>query len=108
MFHRRRERFKFTEKTHSRIGIVTVIVSALLLITYLVVLRLAFLREAGLSLYFGSLGVAAMILSACCVVFSIKSLREENSFMLFPRIAIVLSILALLSWGGTYALGFIQ
>lgn len=108
MFHRRRERFKFTEKTHSKIGIVTTAVSTALLIAYFVVLRLAFLREDGLSLYFGSMGVAAMILSVCCVGFAIMSLREENSFMLFPRIAIVTAVLAVLSWGGTYVMGFMQ
>ncbi len=107
MFHRRRERFKFTEKTHSLIGIVATIVAALLLIAYLVVLRLAFFSEVGLSLYAGSVGVVAMVLALCCLGFSIKSLREENSFMLFPRIALLLSILTVVCWVGTYVMGFL-
>lgn len=107
LFHRRRERFKFTEKTHSKRGIVTFAVSTLLLVIYIIFLNMAFRGDGSLSMYFGSVGVLALVLVVCCVIFSIQSLREEDSFMLFPRLALIMSVLALLCWGGTYAYGFI-
>jgi hypothetical protein len=39
---------------------------------------------------------------------SIAGLVEEDSFKLFPRLALGTSILAVLLWGGTYVLGFVM
>lgn len=107
LFHRRRERFKFTEKTHSKLGIITSVVALLLIILYGIFVMLAFHRGGGLSTYFGSAGVVAMIGTMGCLGFSVKSLKEEDSFVLFPRLALFFSVLALLCWGGTYIMGFV-
>ena len=37
---------------------------------------------------------------------SVQSMREENSFRFFPRLALIVSVLALVCWGGTYLMGF--
>ena len=58
-------------------------------------------------MYYGSAGVFTLILSVVNIIFAIQSLFEENSFQLFPRIAVALSFLALCGWGGTYVAGFI-
>ena len=107
MFHKRRDRFKFTEKTHSRKGIITLAVAGVLLICYAVFLTLAFHGNGGLSAYYGSAGVLAMLLSVGNLVFSIQSLFEEDSFQLFPRLSLAASVCAFLCWGGTYILGFL-
>ena len=44
LFHRRRERFKFTEKTHSKLGIITSVVALLLIVLYCICVMLAFHR----------------------------------------------------------------
>lgn len=65
-------------------------------------------RTAGmLSMYYGSAGVFALIMAVLNFIFSVQSLFEENSFQLFPRIAVVLSFLAMTGWGATYVVGFI-
>lgn len=107
LFHRRRERFKFTEKTHSKLGIITSAVSLFLIIIYCVFVMLAFRRGGELSTYFGSAGVVAMIGAMGCLGFSVKSLKEEDSFVLFPRLALIFSVLALVCWVGTYIMGFV-
>lgn len=106
MFHRRRERFKFTEKTHSKRGIVSLIAAGLLLVCYMVFVALAFRADGTLSAYYGSAGVLAMLLSAADVLSAVRSLFEEDSFQLFPRLATAVSLLALVCWTGTYVMGF--
>jgi hypothetical protein len=35
-------------------------------------------------------------------------LKEEDSFMLFPRLATLTSFLAAVGWVGTYVIGFLK
>lgn len=107
MFRRRRERFKFTEKTHSKKGIISLAVAGVFLVCYIVFLVFAFRRDGTLSAYYGSAGVLLMLLSVLNLVFSIQSLFEEDSFQLFPRLSLVISLLAAICWIGTYVMGFL-
>ena len=107
MFHRRRDRFKFTEKRHSKKGMITMGVAIVLLLILGMFLALSYKTEGMLSVYYGSAGVFVLILSVVNIIFAIQSLFEENSFQLFPRIAVLLSVLALGGWGTTYVVGFI-
>ncbi len=103
---RRRGSYKFTEKTHSKRGIAASILAGLLLVWYLVFVILAFRCDGRLSAYFGSAGVMAVLLSIVVLVVAAGSLKEEDSFKLFPRLSCFLAVLGLVCWGGTYVLGF--
>ncbi len=59
------------------------------------------------SMYLGSAGVASMLLALAALVLAIISLREENSFRLFPCLATVVSLLASGLWVALYVLGFL-
>ena len=61
MRNRRRRGYKFTEKKHSRQGILATVLALALLVWYLVFLKLAFQGGGSLSAYYGSAGVVAMI-----------------------------------------------
>ena len=104
---RRRNSYKFTEKTHSKKGIAAFTISALLLVVYGLVVGLAFREAQGLSMYYGSIGVTAMLIAFVALVLSIQSLGEENSFQLFPRLAVLASAVCFFGWVGTYVIGFI-
>ncbi len=107
MFHKRRERFKFTEKRHSKKGIITMCAAIVLLMIWSLFLIFSYRTAGMLSMYYGSAGVLALIMSVLNFIFSVQSLFEENSFQFFPRIAVILSFLALAGWGTTYAFGFL-
>lgn len=107
MFHRRRDRFKFTEKTHSKKGICSLCVALGLLILFFLFLILSYQSEGNLSMYYGSAGVFALVLAVINFIFAIQSLFEENSFQLFPRMAVAFSFLALAGWGAAYIAGFL-
>ena len=104
---RRRGSYKFTQKTHSKRGIAATVLAGLLLVWYLAFVVLAFRSDGGLSAYFGSAGVMAVLLSIVVLVVAAGSLKEEDSFKLFPRLSSFLAALGLLCWGGTYVLGFL-
>lgn len=103
---RRRRSYKFTEKAHSKRAIAAFAVACILLILYFVFVYLAYRGNGGLSTYYGSVGVMAMLLSVVSFVVSITSFKEEDSFRLFPRLALLTSALSSICWVGTYVIGF--
>ena len=107
MRNRRRRGYKFTEKKHSRQGILATVLALALLIWYLVFLKFAFQGGGSLSVYYGSAGVIAMIATFVVLVIAAKSLREEDSFQLFPRLGLGLTFLDMVCWIGTYIWGFL-
>ena len=107
MRNRRRRGYKFTEKTHSKRGIAATACAAALLLWYLAFIGLSFRADGTLSAYFGSAGVLAMLLTFGAFALAAGSLKEEDSFQLFPRLGLGLSLLAMVCWIGTYVWGFV-
>lgn len=105
MFHRRRTRFKFTEKKHSRKGILSLGAALLLLGFFVLFVFISSESNGGLSAYFGSAGVFLMLLSATTLVFAFQSLFEEDSFQIFPRMAFGVSLICCVCWIGTFLVG---
>ena len=96
---RRKYGYKFTEKTQSKKGIVAFI---------LAVLSIAIFHHGGNgSMYLGSAGVSSMLVALVAVVLAVMSLREEESFKLFPYMSTVLSFLAAGMWIAIYVIGFL-
>lgn len=104
---RRRNRFKFTEKKHSKKGILATVLGVGLIAVYITFVILAFRQNGGLSMYYGSAGVLAIFGVVLDLVLAIQSLREENSFPLFPRLALIVAVIAAAGWFGTYAMGIL-
>ncbi|SFG16152.1 hypothetical protein SAMN04487761_10655 [Lachnospiraceae bacterium C7] len=103
---RRHGKYKFTGKKHSRKGMIATGIAAAMILLFIIVIVMAFEAAGKMSAYVGSAGVLAVFGTAISVVLAIQSMHEEDSFKLFPRIAMVTSVLAALCWFGTYALGF--
>ena len=104
----RRRGYKFTEKSHSKKGLISFGASVVWVLLYLIFIYLSFRKAGSLSAYYGSAGVIVLICSVVTLVMSIAGLVEEDSFKLFPRLAMGTSIIAVLLWGGTYVLGFVM
>lgn len=105
MAFRRPNHFKFTERTQSKKGIISLIVASVLLIVYIVFVVLAYRSYGELSTYFGSVGILAVLLTIVNLVFAVQSVREENSYKLIPHLAMIVTLLEALCWIGTYILG---
>lgn len=108
MRRRRRKSYKFTEKTHSKQAIVAVVLAGISFVMYLVFIYLSYDGGGTLSAYYGGFGFMAMIMGIVALFMSIPTLKEEDSFTLFPRWALCASILSTICWVGTYILGFMR
>lgn len=102
MRRRRNQKFKFTEKTISKIGIAALVMASLSLISCVVML-IAALRVAGtLSIYIACYGILAALLAIASLVIAIISLRDENTYRSIPYAATFLSVLSVLVWFAIY------
>ena len=108
MARRRRNSYKFTEKTHSKRAMVSFGIAGCTLFMYLIFIYLSYKVGGNLSAYYGSFGFLAMIGAVAALVVSLPTLKEENSFALFPRLALATSVLSTLCWIGTYISGFLR
>lgn len=105
---RRRRSYKFTEKTHSKKAMISFGLGAATLLTYFAFVYLSYKAAGQLSAYFGAFGVLAMIVAVVSLVFAITTLKEEDSFALFPRLAMITSVVSTLLWIGNYVQGFVR
>ena len=105
---RRRGSYKFTEKTHSKRAMISFGLATVTLIIYIVFVYLSYQAAGQLSAYFGAFGVLTMLAAIASTVIAVTSLKEEDSFVFFPRIAMILSVLSTLVWIGNYIQGFMR
>ena len=97
---RRKYGYKFTEKTQSKKGIAAFFLAVLSIAIFIYVIVNSFHRG-------GSAGVSSMLVALVAVVLAVMSLREEESFKLFPYMSTVLSFLAAGVWIAIYVIGFL-
>ena len=95
---RGRNHYKFTEKVHSKKGIVALFIAAVLLVLYVVIVYRAFSSSGRLSAYYGSAGIFSMIISVITFVLAIQRTMEEASFQFFPRLAAFVSFVVSVCW----------
>lgn len=98
--------YKFTEKTQSKRGMLALFFAVVSLGIFITVVFYSFQSRGNGSMYLGSAGVASMILSVIALGLAVVSLREENSFKLFPYLSTVVSFLMAGIWIALYAVGF--
>ena len=105
---KRRRSYKFTEKKHSPRAMVALGLAAVTLVTYFVFVYLSYQAAGQLSAYYGAFGVLAMLVAIVSLGLSIAALKEEDSFVFFPRMAMIVSVLSTLVWVGNYLQGFMR
>ena len=104
---RRKYGYKFTEKTQSKKGSAAFFLAVLSIAIFIYVIVNSFHHGGNGSMYLGSAGVSSMLVALVAVVLAVMSLREEESFKLFPYMSTVLSFLAAGMWIAIYVIGFL-
>lgn len=107
MRRRHRRNYKFTEKTQSKRGIIGLLLAIASIVIFFVVVDNSFRNGGNGSMYLGSAGVSSMLLAFVAFVLAVKSMKEENSFKLFPYLATVCSFVAAGVWVALYVIGFL-
>lgn len=105
---RRKYGYKFTEKTQSKKGMLSLFLAVLSLAVFVYVVMNSFRHAGNGSMYLGSAGVFSMLVALAAAVLAVMSLREEESFKLFPYLSTVMSFLASGVWIAIYAVGFLM
>lgn len=108
MSKKKRRSYKFTEKKHSKRAMVIYALSLITLAAYLFFLFLSYQTAGKLPAYYGGFGVMTMLLAVVILCLSFTTLNEEDSFQLFPRLAVFTSLLSVILWIGTYVVGFLK
>lgn len=103
---RRRSGYKFTEKTQSKKGIFALLLALVSIAIFVVVTMNSFQHRGEGSMYLGSAGVTSMLIGIISFVLALGSLREENSYKLFPYLATICSFLITGVWIALYVIGF--
>lgn len=105
---RRRRSYKFTEKTHSKIAMVSFGMAVVTLLIYVVFVYLSYQAAGQLSAYFGAFGFLTMLVAIVSAGMAVTTLKEEDSFAFFPRMAMILSVISTILWVGNYVQGFMR
>lgn len=107
MLRKKRRSYKFTEKTHSKKAVAVWMTALLTLAAYLDFVYLSYRAAGQLSAYYGGFGVMIMLVAVVALGMSFTTLNEEDSFQLFPRMALLTSMVSAVLWIGTYVAGFL-
>ncbi|MCI5828842.1 MAG: DUF6142 family protein [Lachnospiraceae bacterium] len=102
---RRSRNVKFTNKGYSRVGILSLALSALSLVWLIYAVCQAFLLGEKAGNVLGGVGMLALMLQICSLVFAARALREEDVFRGIPKVAAGFSVVLLFLWAAVYGLG---
>ncbi|MCI8859534.1 MAG: hypothetical protein HFI71_08455 [Lachnospiraceae bacterium] len=102
---RRKNSYKFADKKHSKRGKISLSLALLSLLAAIAMVALSIQNAGNASVYIGSAGLLALILTVVSFVIGISSLLED-SYKLFPVLGSICSGLMLAGWVTVYVLGF--
>lgn len=105
MRRKKKNSFKFAGKKHSKRGKISLTLACFSVLTGIGMVVLSIQNKGNASVYVGSAGLFALLLSAVSLIIGITSLREE-SYKLFPILGSVCSGLTLAGWVTIYIFGF--
>lgn len=105
MFKRRE--YRFTSKSHSKTGIMSVVCGALS-VTGFVIALIKVINDGGQAAErMGAAGFVSFVFCFAGLSLGILALMEKDRFELFPRLGFALSILSAICWGTVLYVGYI-
>ena len=93
---KRKERAKFSGRTHSTRGLVSMVFGIISVIAFLVLVNYTFILKGQASEYVGSIGIFLFMFSVIGLVLGIKGLREEDVYKMSSTIGTTFNSIALL------------
>ena len=101
----RRRGYKFTNKSHTKRGLVSSGIGFFALLILGALFYLSYRQSGNGGAYIGFLGFLSMIASALGLVLAVQSFREEDKYYLFSYIGCMMNGLLLVGWIILYVLG---
>lgn len=100
---KRRDAYRFTDKVHPKEGIISVIISAVLLLGFCALFIITSKQQGGLLV--GVLGILIFFCSIIGLWFAIKAMRKEDIKYQFPIIGMILNGIVLIICVSLYFIG---
>lgn len=91
--------FIFTKRTQSERGVLSFTLAVLSFVTGIMAIYKAFKNMGEVSSRLGATGVVAMLFAAMGLIMGIVSMREPDTFKIFPLLGLIFSVLSLVVWG---------
>lgn len=102
---KRKRRAKFSGRKQSIRGLVGLGLSITAMISLLVMINIAFVKEGNAQLLLGSFGVLTIVGFTGGTVLDIMALKEEEVYKVVPVVGTVLGILGMLAGSSIYIMG---
>lgn len=107
MFKRKKEIFKFSGRSHSVRGLISVIIGGTVLAVFLALSVISSLSGGNGSLILGIIGMVLFVMSIAGFILGIKSCREKEIFYTAPVVGMVLNGFLSILFFGLYMVGII-
>ena len=102
---RRNKDVKFTNKSFSRQGIVSLFLSVFSSVWLLYAISQTFRRGDAAGNILGRVGMLSLVFQIFALVFAVRALHEDDVFRGIPKVATAIAALLLLLWIAVYGLG---
>ena len=104
---KRRERAKFSGRTHSKRGLISFAFGIIAVIAFLSMINYAFLLKGQASEYLGSAGIFIFMFAVVGLVLGIKGLREEDVYKMAPALGTLLNTLSIIVLVTVFVMGIL-
>lgn len=91
MFRRKKDSFKFSGRSHSVKGIISIIIGCISLITFIVISFISSLSGGNGDLVLGAIGLLVFALTVAGFVLGVKSCKEKEIFYTAPIVGLTLN-----------------
>ncbi len=105
---KRKERAKFSGRTHSKRGLISLIFGIISILVFLMLVNYTFILKGQASEYVGSIGIFLFMFSIIGLVLGIKGLREEDVYKMSSTIGTTFNSIALLMLIAVFIKGILQ
>jgi hypothetical protein len=104
---RRYRSYKFTDKHHSKKGILSSAAGALSFILTNVAMYISYTNKGDGENYLAVFGFLAIIFCICGLIAANQSLKEEEVYYFFGRVGMILNLFLFVLWIAVVGMGFL-
>lgn len=106
--HHKSYNYTFTEKSHSKRGILALVLAVLSLVLGIAMVVISFVHNGSGNVYLGSSGMLGLLLAATAFTLAVLSMREDKSYKLYPMAGLIAGLIALAGWLAVYMVGLLS
>lgn len=106
--HHKAYNYTFTEKSHSKRGILALVLALLSIASGIAMVVISFVHKGNGSVYLGSCGILGLLLAVTSFTLAVLSVREDKSYKLYPMAGLIAGLIALVGWLAVYMVGLLS